>query len=321
MKKLSLAIAVLASLANIGSAFAQGYPSRPITLVVPVAAGGAVDSVARILAERLQERLRQSVVVENRPGAGALIGINSVVKAAPDGYTLLLMEPAAALAKWLHKNVQLDIANDLLPIAMIATAPPVLFSHTSLAANNAKELIAYSKTNPGKLSVGTAGVGTPLHLAALMFNAAAQVDITHVSYRGGAPALNDLLGGQIPLIWATPVAVMPFLEQGKVKALGVGTARRSSMLPQVPSISENALPGFDVDIWLGIAAPGKTPIEVVTRLEQAVREISELAAVQVRMSALGFKMDFRNGDNFRELVIKDHHKYGAVIRDAAIQLD
>lgn len=321
MKKLSLAIAVLASLANIGRAPAQSYPSRPITLVVPVAAGGAVDSVARILAERLQERLRQSVVVENRPGAGALIGINSVVKAAPDGYTLLLMEPAAALAKWLHKNVQLDIANDLVPIAMIATAPPVLFSHTSLAANNAKELIAYSKTNPGKLSVGTAGVGTPLHLAALMFNAAAQVDITHVSYRGGAPALNDLLGGQIPLIWATPVAVMPFLEQGKVKALGVGTARRSSMLPQAPSISENALPGFDVDIWLGIAAPGKTPIEVVTRLEQAVREISELAAVQVRMSALGFKMDFRNGDNFRELVIKDHHKYGAVIRDAGIQLD
>jgi tripartite-type tricarboxylate transporter receptor subunit TctC len=188
--------------------------------------GGAVDSVARIVSERLRDKLQQSVVVENRPGAGALIGISFVAKAPPDGYTLLLMEPASVLAKWLHKTVSFDVTNDFAPIAMIATTPLVLFAHPSVAANDVKDLIAYSKANPGKLSVGTAGVGTPLHLAVLMLNAAAGIDIAHVSYRGATSALNDLLGGQIPLMWATPVAVMPFVAQGKVKALGVASKQR-----------------------------------------------------------------------------------------------
>lgn len=242
------------------TAHAQTYPIRSITLVVPIAAGGAVDTAARIIAEKLQEKLRQSVVVENRPGAGSLIGTNFVAKATPDGYTLLLMEPGAVLAKWLNKTVPFDVTSDFSPIAMVATSPLVLFAHPSVPFHDVSELIAYSKANPRKLSVGTPGVGTPHHLAAAWLNTAAKIDITHVPYRGAAPALNDLLGGQIPLIWASPVAVLPYAEQGKARMLGVSAPQRDRLLPQVPTIAESGVPGFDTVNWFGIAAPAKGTI-------------------------------------------------------------
>jgi tripartite-type tricarboxylate transporter receptor subunit TctC len=301
-----------------GLAIAQTYPTRPITLVVPIAAGGAVDTAARIIAEKLQHKLKQSVVVENRPGAGSLIGTNFVAKAAPDGYTLLLMEPGAVLAEWLNKTVPFDVTTDFAPIAMVATSALVLFAHPSLAVHDVKELIAYSKSNPGKLSVGTPGVGTPHHLAAAWLNTAAKIAITHVPYRGAAPALNDLLGGQIPLIWASPVAVMSYVEQGKVRMLGVSTQRRDPMLPQVPTVSESGVPGFDTANWFGIAAPARVPSEVVTCVGQAIREATELPDMQGRMSTLGFNLDFRDRDQFRELIVGDHHKYGTIIREAGI---
>ena len=302
-------------------AYAQSYPTRPINLVVPIAPGGAVDGAARILSEQLQEKLEQPVIVENRPGAGSLIGTSAVAKAAPDGYTLLLMEPGAVLAKWLNKTVPFNVTEDFKPIAKVATTPLVLVAHPSVTFHDVKELIAYSKANPRKLSVGTPGVGTPHHLAAAWLNTAAKIDITHVPYRGAAPALNDLLGGQIPLIWATPVAVTPFIEQGKVKALGISTQKRLSTMPQVPTVSESGVSAFDIDIWLGIAAPARVPREVVARVGQAIREIVDLPQVQNRMSTLGLNFDFRNGEQFRELIVRDHQKYGTVIRDAGIQID
>jgi tripartite-type tricarboxylate transporter receptor subunit TctC len=309
--------AVLPAVSRISRA--QTYPSRPITLVVPIAAGGAVDTAARIIAEKLQEKLRQSVVVENRPGAGSVIGTNFVAKAAPDGYTLLLMEPGAVLAKWLNKSVPFDVSSDFSPIAMVATSPLVLFAHPSVAFRDVKELITYSKANPRKLSVGTPGVGTPHHLAAAWLNTAAKIDITHVPYRGAAPALNDLLGGQIPLIWASPVAVLPYVEQGKVRMLGVSTQQRDRMLPQVPTISESGVPGFDTENWFGVAAPAKVSSEVIARVGQAIRKATDLPDLQRRMSMLGFNLDFRNSDQFRELIVRDHQKYGAIIREAGIQ--
>jgi tripartite-type tricarboxylate transporter receptor subunit TctC len=302
-------------------AYAQTYPTRPITLVVPIAPGGAVDGAARILSEKLQEKLEQPVIVENRPGAGSLIGTSAVAKAAPDGYTLLLMEPGAVLAKWLNKTVPFNVTEDFKPIAKVATTPLVLVAHPSVTFHDVKELIAYSKANPRKLSVGTPGVGSPHHLAAAWLNTAAKIDITHVPYRGAAPALNDLLGGQIPLIWATPVAVMPFIEQGKVKALGISTQQRLATMPQVPTVSESGVPAFDIDIWLGIAAPARVPLEVVARVSQAIREIADLPDVQNRMSTLGLNFDFRNSEQFHELIVGDHQKYGAVIREAGIEVD
>jgi tripartite-type tricarboxylate transporter receptor subunit TctC len=292
---------------------------RPITLVVPVAAGGGVDTAARILSEKLAEKLKQPVVVENRPGAGSMVGANFVAKASPDGYTLLLMEPAAVLAKWMNKTIPYDVANDFRPIALVATQPLVLFAHPSLPVNDVKELIAYSKANPGKLSVGTAGVGSPHHLAALWLNTAAKIEIAHVPYRGAAPALNDLLGGQIPLIWALSVAVMPFVEQGKVKALAVSTQQRFPMLPQVPTVAESAVPGFDIDFFYGIAAPAKVQPGVVARVREAIREITDLPDVRARMSTLGMSVNFRDSEQFRDLIAAEYQKYGVVVREAGIQ--
>ena len=298
---------------------AQTYPARPITLVVPVAAGGGVDTAARILSEKLGEKLKQPVVVENRPGAGSMVGASFVAKANPDGRTLLLMEPAAVLAKWMNKTVPYDVTNDFTPIVLVATQPLVLFAHPSLPVNDVKELIAYSKANPGKLSVGTAGIGSPHHLAAVWLNTAAKIEIAHVPYRGAAPALNDLLGGQISLIWALSVAVMPFVEQGKVKALAVSTQKRFPLLPQIPTVAENAVPGFDIDFFYGIAAPAKVPPGVVARVGDAIREITELPDVRTRMSTLGMSVDFRNGGQFRDLIAAEYQKYGVVVREAGIQ--
>ena len=299
-------------------AIAQSYPTRPITLVVPLAAGGAVDTAARIIAEKLRRGLKQSVVVENRPGAGSLIGTNFVAKAAPDGYTLLLMEPGAVLAKWLNKTVPFDVITDFAPIAMVATSPLVLFAHPSVPVHDVRALIAYSKANPGKLSVGTAGVGTPHHLSAIWLNTAAKIAIAHVPYRGAAPALNDLLGGQIPLSWASPIAVMSYVEQGKVRMLGVSTQQRDQMLREVPTVSESGVPGFDTANWFGIVAPARVPSEVVACVSQAVRDAVELPDVQSRMATLGFNLDFRDMDQFRELIIRDNQKYGTIIREAGI---
>jgi tripartite-type tricarboxylate transporter receptor subunit TctC len=298
----------------------QAYPTRPITLVVPVAAGGGVDTVARILSEKLQEKLKQTVVVENRPGAGSMIGANFVAKANPDGHTLLLMEPAAILAKWMNKTVPYDVTTDFTPIALFATQPLVLFAQPSLPVNDVKELIAYSKINPGKLSVGTAGVGSPHHLAAVWLNTAAKIEIAHVPYRGAAPALNDLLGGQIPLIWALSVAVMPFVEQGKVKALAVSTERRFALLPQVPTVAESGVPGFDINFFYGVAAPAKVQPAVVGRMEESIHETTELPDVRARMSKLGMSVDFRGSDQFRDMIASEDKKYGAVVREAGIQL-
>ena len=300
-------------------ASAQTYPTRPIALIVPIAAGGALDTGARIVGEKLQEKLRQPVLVENRPGAGSTLGAAYVAKAKPDGYTLLLIESSVVWMKWLTKNAPFDVINDLTPIAMFANAPLVLFAHPSFAANNVKELISYSRANPGKVSVGTAGVSTPHHLATAWLNTAAKIEITHVPYRGAAPALNDLLGGQIPLMWATPIAVMPFVEQGKVKVLGVATRQRIATLPQVATVAESGVPGFAVDIWLGIAAPANVPTDIVTCLDQTIREASELPEVQRRLSAVGLNSDYRNATQFRELIVSEHQKYGMIIREAGIQ--
>jgi tripartite-type tricarboxylate transporter receptor subunit TctC len=194
---------------------AQTYPTRPMTLVVPVAAGGGVDTAARILAEKLQEKLGQPVVVENRPGAGSMIGANFVAKANPDGHILLLLEPAALLAKWMNGTAPYDVIKDFTPIALAATQPLVLFAHPSLRVGDVAQLIAHCRDHPRNLSVGTAGIGSPHHLAAVWLNAAAHIEITHVPYRGAAPALNDLLGGQIPLIWALPVAACPLSNRAR----------------------------------------------------------------------------------------------------------
>jgi tripartite-type tricarboxylate transporter receptor subunit TctC len=295
-----------------------GDPSRTITLVVPIAAGGGMDTIGRAVAEKLSERLKQPVVVENRTGAGGAVGVDYVAKAAPDGRTLLLMDISAVLHKWLHGSVPFDVVEDFAPIAQVATTPLLLFANPALPIADVKALIAHAKANPGKLSVGTPGIGSPHHLALAMLNVSAKIDLTHVPYRGTAPALNDLLGGQIPLIWATPNALVQFVEAGKVKPLAAASLERIAILPQVPTINESALPGFNVGVWFGIAAPAKTPREVTDRLAKEIGEITKLADVQKRLSALGYDLNFGDSERFRNLIATDHKRYGTVIREAGI---
>jgi tripartite-type tricarboxylate transporter receptor subunit TctC len=204
---------------------------------------------------------------------------------------------------------------------MVAVSSLVLFAHPSLGFHDLSGLIEFSKANPRELSVGTPGVGTPHHLAAAWLNAAANIEITHVPYRGSAPALNDLLGGQIPLIWATPVAVMPFVAQDKVRVLAVSTRQRDPLLAQVPTVSESGVPGFDITIWFGVVAPAGVPSEVVMRIGEAVRASIELPDVQRCMSVLGYTLDYRSSDQFREMIMSEHDKYGKIIREAGIEGD
>ena len=298
---------------------AQLNPSRQITVVVPIGAGGGVDATGRLIAEKLQERLKQPVVVENRPAAGGMVGADSVAKAAPDGHTILLMETSAVLHKWLHTNVPFDVVADFAPIARVATSPLILYASPTFAPNNVRELVALAKSEPGKLSAGTPGVGTPHHLGLLMLNALARIDIVNVPYRGAALVLNDVLAGQIPLGWAAPTAVMPHVAAGKVKILGVASARRPASLPQVTPIAESGVPGFDLDIWFGVSAPARTPPDILARYSKEIAEIAALPDVKERIEKVGLSVAYTDGETFRKQVREDHERFGRIIREAGIK--
>lgn len=294
--------------------------ARPVTLVVPIAAGGGVDTIARIFAKQLSERLKQPWVVENRPGAGGLVGLDSVAKATPDGHTFATFETSAVLQQWLHKNVSFDVVTDFAPVAQMATTPLFLFAGPSSPVKDFKGLLAYAKANPGKLAVGTPGIGTPHSLAVMMLNAAAGIDITHVPYKGTAPALNDLLGGQIPLIWSTPNVVMQYVDSGTIIPLAVGSLKRVAILPKVPAVAET-IPGFDVSVWFGIAGPAKTPPDVIARIAGAVAAIDAMAEVRAKTAPLGYQLDYLDSASFGKKIAADHVRYGKVIRAAGITAD
>lgn len=300
---------------------AQIGSGRTITIVVPIGAGGGVDAMGRLIAEKFQERLKQTVVVENRPAAGGMVGADSVAKAAPDGNTLLLMESSAVLHKWLHKNVPFDVVSDFTPIARVAISPLILIANPSFGPNNAREMIALAKAEPGKLSAGTPGIGTPHHLALTMLNALAKIDIVNVPYRGAALVLNDVLAGQLPMGWVAPTAAMPHVASGKLKILGVASAKRPASLPNVPTIAESGVPGFDVEIWFGVAAPAKAPPDLVARLGKEVAEIVAQPDTQERIQKFGLAAAYADGAAFREQIRVDHERFGKIIREAGIVPD
>ena len=222
-----------------------------------------------------------------------------MAKATPDGHTLLLMETSSVLHKWLHTPVPYDVVADFAPIARVATSPMILFAQPAFPANDARELIALAKAQPGKLSVGTPGIGTPHHLAMLMLNALAKIDIVNVPYRGAALVLNDVLAGQIPLGWAAPTAVMPHVASGKMKVLAVASGQRAPSLPQVPTIAEGGVPGFDLDIWFGVAAPAQTPPDIIARYAKEIAEIAAQPDVKERIDKMGLSVAYTDGETFR----------------------
>jgi tripartite-type tricarboxylate transporter receptor subunit TctC len=301
------------------AALAQTPDTRSVTLVVPIAPGGGVDIIGRQFAAKLSERLNQSWVVENRTGAGGAIGTETVAKATPDGHTMLLMETSSVLHKWLHKDVPFDVVADFAPVAEIATTPILLFAGPAAPVSDLKSVIAYAKANPGKLVVGTPGVGTPHHLAAMMLNVMAGIDIVHVPYKGTAPALADLLGGQIPFIWSTPNSLMPYIASGKIKPLAVASRERIAILPDVPTVAESGYPGFDVTVWYGVSAPAKTPAEIIARDTAAIADVDKMPDVEQKLRPLGYNLKYFDPQQFARTIADDYARYGKVIRDAGIQ--
>jgi tripartite-type tricarboxylate transporter receptor subunit TctC len=297
----------------------QNYPERAVTIAVAVAPGGGIDTLARAFADKLRDRLGQPVVVENRAGAGGVIGADYVAKSPPDGYALLLTTTAEALARWLHRNVPFEVVKDYAPIAELAEAPMLVLVDPDLPVKSVSDLIAYAKANPGKLSYGTPGVGTPHHLLGEMLKKAARIDLIHVPYRGTAPSLNGLLAHQVPAILATTIAVMPFIESGKVRALATAGQQRSSILPDLPTLAESGFPQIDVTSWFGLAAPMGTPPAIIERLNRELRAVAEMADLRQRLAAQGFTIAVSSPEDFRRAIAARSERYGRIVADIGLR--
>jgi tripartite-type tricarboxylate transporter receptor subunit TctC len=281
-------LAALSFALGVGAAIAQDYPSRPITLVVPFPPGGSTTIVARIVADKMSEALGQSIVVDNRGGAGGTVGSRAVAKSPADGYTILLgYTGTLAIGPTLYGNVGYDPRSDFEPIGRIATAPNTLVVHPSLAVHSVPELIAYAKANPGKLNYGSAGIGTVSHVCGEYFATAAGIKITHVPYKGTGPAIIDLLGGHIPMAFAPVPATHENATSGKLRMLAVTSAVRSTLLPDVPTIAETALPGFEAVLRYGLVAPAGTPRAIIAKLNAALNAALTSDDVRARLALDG----------------------------------
>lgn len=285
------------------------WPTRPITLVVQAAAGGGNDAVARRLAEQMQKVLGQPVVVDNRGGAGGAIGSESVARANPDGYTLLLLTTGETYYKVLNPSVKFDVANDFVPISMVASAPLILAVNATLPLNSLADVVAYAKANPGKLSYGSAGIGSPHHMAGEMLAKAANIDLLHVPYRGTALAINDLIANQVSMAWSSPVAISAFIDAGKVRPVVVADSKRISAYPNVPTASELGYTDVKFDNWFGVVAPKGTPVAVIKKLSEAVSQVGLDIAFTTRLKEMGFQPMIQGPEEFGARIRQDRDKY------------
>ncbi|GAA5233075.1 tripartite tricarboxylate transporter substrate binding protein [Verticiella sediminum] len=300
-----LAATLLAGFGLCGSAAAQpDYPANPVRLVVPFSTGGGNDIVARMLARHLGDELGQTIIVENRPGAGGNIGMASVARAAPDGYTLAYVANTVVINPYLYKDVGSDIRNDFAPVANHATSPVWVLVHPSLPARSLGELIAYGKANPGKLSYATPGVGTPHHMAAELLKVQSGLDMMHVPYKGASGAATDVVGGQVPVLIATPASVQGFVAAGQLRPLATMDAERSAATPELPTVNET-VPGFDTSIWHGIVAPARTDPAVVDRLAAAIEKILKESSFSGELASVGFSPAYEGPDAMGERIARE----------------
>ncbi len=296
------------------ASLAQDYPSRPVRIIVPFAAGGPADIYARFIGQRLQEVLGQSFVVDNRPGAGSIIGTDAVAKSAPDGYTLLLMSNTHTVNESLIPNKPFQLLRDFEPIAPINYSDLVLVTKADLAAANLGELLKMAKAKPGGMSYASSGPGTPYHMAGELFKAMAGVDIVHVPYKGSSGARTDVLGGQLEMMFDAIPTMVEHIRSGKVKALGTSGKARSAVLPELPTISEAGVPGFEATIWLGLMAPKNTPAPIVARLNSEVARIVGQAEVQRAWGAQGATPMRMGVDEFARYLQDDIVKWARIVK-------
>ncbi len=315
-----VALLLIASLAA-GASLAQDYPSKPIRMVVPFSPGGSTDVLARIVGQKLTERSGQPVIIENRAGAGGNIGAEQVARSAPDGYTLLLGGVPHAISASLYSKLPYDLAQDLAAIAEIASFPSAIVLHPSLPANSVKELIALARARPGRLSFGSAGNGSPNHLSLELFQTMSGVRMVHVPYKGSGQLVGDLLAGQVQLAsMGLPVAV-PHVQSGKLRAIAVTGAARSSLLPEVPTVSEAALPGFEVTSWYGVFGPAGLPADIVVKLNSEIGSAVTAPEVKERLAALGAEPSVKAPDQFGRYVRQEITKWAKVVKDSGAKAE
>ncbi|MBR0741997.1 tripartite tricarboxylate transporter substrate binding protein [Bradyrhizobium liaoningense] len=314
-------LAACAAVLFSGLANAQDYPSRPVKIIVPFPAGGSNDIIARIVAQKLTERNGQTFLVENRGGAGGNIGAETVATAEPDGYTLLLTAPPPLTINGsLYKKLPFDPAKAFAPVALIASVPIVLVVNPSVPAKNVGELIALAKAKPGTLNFGSSGIGSTNHLAGELLKSMAGIDIVHVPYRGAAPAMNDLLAGQIPFMFDNMPAVLPQVQGKAINAIAVAGARRAEALPDVPVVAET-IPGFEASSWFGLVAPAKTPQPALAKLGGELEAILTMADVKKRLAELGAEPGTVFGEAFGQFMTDETAKWGKIIKASGATVD
>jgi tripartite-type tricarboxylate transporter receptor subunit TctC len=311
---------LLATLRALPIARAQDYPAKPITLIAPWPAGGAVDALCRAVAPKLADRLGQSVIVENRPGAGSAIGTAAVAKALPDGYTLVMGGSGSlAIAPTLFKSLSYDPTKDFAPAALIGSIPFVLVVNPSLPIHSVGELVKYAKENPGKLSYGSGGPGSPHHLYAELLKSMTGIEMTHVPYKGSAPALTDVVAGHVPLLFSDTVPSLPLIREGRVRALGVSSAIRLPSAPEIPPIAEAGVPGFDAAGWGMIIAPAGTPKPIVARLHAELKSIVAMPDIQGQIIKLGMvPADSAAPDKLQDFINSEMVRWGKVVQQAGL---
>jgi tripartite-type tricarboxylate transporter receptor subunit TctC len=297
---------------------AQAYPTRPVRLIVPIAPGGATDILARLIGQWLSERLGQPFIIDNRPGAGSNVGTEAVVRAPADGYTLLLCSVTDAINATLYDRLNFNFIRDIAPVAGFIRGTHVLVVNPSVPAKTVPEFIAYAKANPRQLNMASAGTGTGVHIAGELFKMMAGVDMVHVPYRGGGPALNDLLGGQVQVMFPTSVASIEHIRAGRLRALAVTAATRSDQLLDIPTVAE-FVPGYEASVWFGIGAPRNTPAEIVDKLNKEINAGLVDPKFKARLADLGGTVLAGSPADFGKLIAAETEKWGKVIRAANIK--
>jgi tripartite-type tricarboxylate transporter receptor subunit TctC len=298
-------------------AWAQAYPTRPVRIIVPVAPGGALDIIARIIGQQLSARLGQPFVIENRPGAGTNIGIEAAVRASADGYTLLLIPQSVTTNATLYENLSFNFIRDIVPVAMLSSLPLVMEVSPEVPAKTVAEFIAYAKSNPGKVTMASGGTGSASHVGGELFKLMTGIDMLHVPYRGGSPALTDLIGGQVQVMFSPLPESIGAIKAGNVRALAVATAARSEALPEVPTVADS-VPGFEASTWQGIGAPRNTPDEIVERLNKEINAVLADPKIRERLAELGSVPTPMSPADFKNLIVAETAKWGKVIRAANI---
>ena len=318
MRSLVGAISIILGSVLAAGVYAQGYPNKPVRLINAYAAGGGIDTLARLYASKMQEKWGQPIVVESKPGAGGNIAADFVAKSAPDGYTLLITASTVTTNPYFIAKMPFDVQKDLAPISMIARQEFFLVVANSLPVTSVGELVAYAKANPGKLSYSTAGIGTPQQLGAELLKSVSRIDMVHVPYKGQPPAMNAVMSGEVQLAFVSFNTALPLVQAGRVRGLAVAAKERLRSLRDVPVVAET-IPGFEVNTWFGIFAAAGTPAEIVEQLSVEIRRISTLPDVQARLTPLGYDVMFISPQEFRAVIAAELLKWGTVAKEAGIK--